>query len=279
MPTLEPNASHQAIIAQINLGGTDGAAALAAHEADSTSVHGVANMAALATSAALAAHEADTTAIHGITDTAALATTAALAAHEADSTAVHGIADTAVLATATTVATAKAQALAPWRTLACMRGGAIAASVTGADDYTPTAGSDTTLRTATGVAGAASSTHHGLYFDPADYAVTGLTLQARLRITVAQNDTAPGVNFTGVLRQATATTGNPGQGFSTLAAAILSTAAVTAPAANSISTATGTDTDASDWPAGLYIPAVTISGAMTALSAVNATVELQIRNA
>lgn len=55
-----------------------------------------------ATTAALAAHEADTTAIHGITDTSALETTtgsaAKVAAHESD-TSVHGIADTTVLAT------------------------------------------------------------------------------------------------------------------------------------------------------------------------------------
>lgn len=73
-----------------------------------------------AAAAALAAHEADTTAVHGIADTAALetqsgaqskataaqtaATTAAasaLAAHEADTTSVHGIADTSALETAT----------------------------------------------------------------------------------------------------------------------------------------------------------------------------------
>jgi len=55
----------------------------------------------LATTAALAAHEADTTAIHGIADTALLSTTAALTAHEADTTAIHGIADTTALATLT----------------------------------------------------------------------------------------------------------------------------------------------------------------------------------
>lgn len=55
--------------------------------------------------AADAAHTADTTAVHGIADTSALAlksevaTDAELAAHEADTTAVHGITDTSKLAT------------------------------------------------------------------------------------------------------------------------------------------------------------------------------------
>ena len=93
-------------------------AAVTAHEADTTNVHGIADTAALATKtyadAAVGAHEADTTSIHGIADTAALATktyadnkasdavgtaAAALAAHEADTTNIHGIADTSALVT------------------------------------------------------------------------------------------------------------------------------------------------------------------------------------
>jgi hypothetical protein len=139
------------------------ATALAAHEADTTAVHGISNTANLETQAgaqskadaaqaaaissaasdatakvaahaaasdphgdrasaasALAAHEADTTNVHGIVDATLLetqtgaqakataaqtaATTAAasaLAAHEADTTSVHGIADTSALETAT----------------------------------------------------------------------------------------------------------------------------------------------------------------------------------
>jgi hypothetical protein len=71
-----------------------------------------------AISAAIATHEADTTSVHGIADTSLLATTAnvatakseaiaaaasaagtALSTHEADTTSVHGIADTSLLAT------------------------------------------------------------------------------------------------------------------------------------------------------------------------------------
>ena len=47
----------------------------------------------------IATHEADTTSVHGIANTAVLASDAELAAHEADSTSVHGIANTAVLVT------------------------------------------------------------------------------------------------------------------------------------------------------------------------------------
>lgn len=92
---------------------------LTAHEVDTTSVHGIADTAALATKAEvetkqdastaatdaeLSAHAADTTGVHGIADTAALAlksevaTDAELAAHVADTTAVHGITDTSKLA-------------------------------------------------------------------------------------------------------------------------------------------------------------------------------------
>lgn len=58
----------------------------------------------------VAAHEADTTSVHGITDTTALETTtgsaAKVAAHEADTTSVHGIADTTALATSGAVTSA-----------------------------------------------------------------------------------------------------------------------------------------------------------------------------
>jgi hypothetical protein len=114
-------------------------AAIATHEADTTSVHGIADTSLLATTAnvatakseaisaaataagtALSTHEADTTSVHGIADTSLLATTAnvatakseaisaaataagtALSTHDVDTTGVHGIADTAELATKT----------------------------------------------------------------------------------------------------------------------------------------------------------------------------------
>jgi hypothetical protein len=81
--------------------------AVSTHEADTTSVHGIADTAALATKvyadSAVSTHEADTTSVHGIADTAALATKvyadSAVSTHESDTTSVHGIADTAALAT------------------------------------------------------------------------------------------------------------------------------------------------------------------------------------
>ena len=54
---------------------------------------------------AVSTHEADTTSVHGIADTAALATKtyadSAVSTHEADTTSVHGIADTSILVTTT----------------------------------------------------------------------------------------------------------------------------------------------------------------------------------
>jgi hypothetical protein len=123
---------------------TSVASNLTAHSTDTTSVHGIANTAVLATitdlntskaqavadsAASLATHAIDTTAIHGIADTALLATTANVATakseaisdagtaadtkvstHSNDTTSVHGIADTSALAT--TVATDTAIGLA-----------------------------------------------------------------------------------------------------------------------------------------------------------------------
>ncbi|MGW7327497.1 SGNH/GDSL hydrolase family protein [Streptomyces sp. NPDC054840] len=75
-----------------------GVAALAAHEADTTSVHGITNTALLETQSGAQA-KADT-AQTAATSTAAADATSKVAAHEADTTAVHGIADTALLETA-----------------------------------------------------------------------------------------------------------------------------------------------------------------------------------
>jgi lysophospholipase L1-like esterase len=81
------------------------AAALAAHEADTTSVHGITNTAVLETQsgAQVKADAAQT----GAASAAAADATSKVAAHEADTTAVHGIANTALLET-----TAGAQAKA-----------------------------------------------------------------------------------------------------------------------------------------------------------------------
>jgi hypothetical protein len=91
------------------------ASELGTHTADTTSVHGIADTADLATKAyadtaasnavstSLGTHEADTLAVHGITNTADLATKSyadtAVSTHSSDTTSVHGITDTADLAT------------------------------------------------------------------------------------------------------------------------------------------------------------------------------------
>ena len=83
------------------------ASALNAHAIDTTNVHGIADVAALALTTdvqdLMDFHAADTTNVHGIADTSALATQTdvsdAVSAHNSDTTNVHGIADTSVLLT------------------------------------------------------------------------------------------------------------------------------------------------------------------------------------
>ena len=103
------------------------------HKDATTSVHGIADTAALATKAyadtAVANHDEDTTMVHGISDTGNLvysqdisdfiilddatqAAASAVSTHSADTTDVHGIANTADLATKTYADTAASGALA-----------------------------------------------------------------------------------------------------------------------------------------------------------------------
>ena len=97
---------------------------LSAHAADTTSVHGIANTALLATqqnvddkiasaldpvTSSATAHVNDTTGVHGIADTSVLATNSSvaddIADHAAVTLSVHGIADTSALALITDVTT------------------------------------------------------------------------------------------------------------------------------------------------------------------------------
>jgi hypothetical protein len=79
------------------------------HNAHTQNVHGIADTALLATKSyadtAVSDHNADTTNVHGIADTSALATKSyadsAVSTHNSDTTNVHGIADTSELATKT----------------------------------------------------------------------------------------------------------------------------------------------------------------------------------
>ena len=90
------------------------------HQSDTTSIHGIADMTALATTTnvstaiatevsnrdtAIATHSNDTTSVHGIVDTANLALLTDLTTHQNDTTSIHGIVDTANLATLTDIST------------------------------------------------------------------------------------------------------------------------------------------------------------------------------
>lgn len=98
------DSSSSAAVAEAELSAST---ALSVHEADSTNVHGIADVAALALTADVQAlmdfHTADTTDVHGIADTSELATKTyadnAVSTHNSDTTNVHGIADTSKLLT------------------------------------------------------------------------------------------------------------------------------------------------------------------------------------
>ena len=93
---------------------------LSNHQSDTTSIHGIADMTALATTTnvstavatevsnrdtAIATHSNDTTSIHGIVDTANLALLTDLTTHNSDTTDVHGIVNTANLALLSDIST------------------------------------------------------------------------------------------------------------------------------------------------------------------------------
>ena len=94
--------------------------AISSHNSATTSVHGIADTAALATKVyadnAVSTHDSDTTSVHGIADTSALATKSyadnAVSTHEQDTTNIHGIADTSALATKTYADNAASTAVA-----------------------------------------------------------------------------------------------------------------------------------------------------------------------
>ena len=91
-----------AFLASMNAALTATGTALATHETDSTSVHGIANTANLVTQDNLTAHSVVTQNVHGIENTAELTTqtqvSTAVSNHASVTTSVHGIANTALLA-------------------------------------------------------------------------------------------------------------------------------------------------------------------------------------
>jgi hypothetical protein len=83
------------------------------HASDTTNIHGIADMTALALTAdvattvstAVSTHNSDTTNVHGIADTSNLASASDLTNHTSDTTSVHGIVDTADLLTTAAMTT------------------------------------------------------------------------------------------------------------------------------------------------------------------------------
>ena len=162
-------------------GGDATAADLAAHIADATGVHGIADTAVMETttgSAAKVAAHAVASDPHGDRAVAA----AALTAHEADTTGVHGIADTAAMETTTGSAakvTAHAAASDPHadRAVAAAALAAHEADATGVHGIANTASLETTTGSAAKVtAHAAASDPHG------DRAYTDTQVATRVRV-------------------------------------------------------------------------------------------------
>jgi len=76
---------------------------ISTHNSNTTDVHGISNTADLATqtyaNSGISTHNSNTTDVHGISNTADLVTATVLASHADDTTGIHGIADTSLLAT------------------------------------------------------------------------------------------------------------------------------------------------------------------------------------
>ncbi len=80
-------------------------AAVTTHESDTTGIHGIADTATLALLSDIGSHNSDTTDVHGIANTANLALATDLSSHASDTTSIHGIVDTANLALLSDIST------------------------------------------------------------------------------------------------------------------------------------------------------------------------------
>jgi hypothetical protein len=112
------------------------------------------------------------------------------------------------------------------------------------------------------------------YLDDADFAITGRTAKLRIRATVASNATAPAINFTFGYVAFTVAGGADVISYTTSGLA-LSSVAINAPSASTVTAATGSDFNV---PAdGSYMPFVTTSGTQANNNYSVMTVELQQR--
>ena len=111
---------------------------------------------------------------------------------------------------------------------------------------------------------------------PADFAVSGLTTQFRVRAAMAINATAPGVNFTFGLFPIASIGGSANINFTLGAALAGSTVTRSAPTAGNAPLDASSDFTIST--PGLYLPGVTLSGSTAANSFSVMMVQLQVHN-
>lgn len=119
---------------------------------------------------------------------------------------------------------------------------------------------------------------HGLYIDPADYAISGRTTVLRVRASVTNNSVAPATTFTFGLYPISAIAGGSAASpyINTLGTVVSgSTVASASPSASAITTVTGTDFTSP--AAGNYALAVNVASSSASNSVVEYSVQLQVR--
>ena len=134
------------------------------------------------------------------------------------------------------------------------------------------------FRWGSGVQPSASSaaTAAAMYFDPSDFAVSGLTTKMRVRGVVTTNGTAPAITFTFGLYPVAAS-GGASSIIHTLGTVVSgSTAAVATPAINSVTAAVSSDFNVPS--AGGYALGIALSGTTAASSACFVMARLEVHH-
>lgn len=183
---------------------------------------------------------------------------------------INGNLDTANLAASAKPATL----LGAYRTIYQTQGCGTSASVGSANGYSALGSS--AGQTFVGFASIGIGWLDGFYFDPADYAVSGLTAKFRLRLGVMVNGTAPACTFNAQLQNITTVGGGAGVfAITGVGGALGATTTIVTPGANSISHAAGSDTSLP--AAGTYVLALNTTAGIAANSVVQAQMQMQMR--
>lgn len=115
-----------------------------------------------------------------------------------------------------------------------------------------------------------------LAFDPADYAVSGLTVKFRVRASVATNATGPAITFTFGLYPVTSAGAADNHSLTLGTVTSGSTVAIASPSASSVSTSAGSDFTPPS--SGVYALGVALSGTVAASSCGLLMAQLDVRH-